>query len=191
MSFVAQGLVPCGRTGGAQGPALLLLSQKAVRLNNAGQLLCSPLYVWSGPEGGSSDPQISQMAQIQLQDSNSKIGTSYQPSAFSGQLIQNPKSEIGMVDIALPKGARADGRSGCGRRGGQARGLPLRPFLITECGIDLGLVGRGRKGWRSAGLSAEEYVRQLAWYNAELARDDYVIRSDCLWLRDVPGLVGL
>ncbi len=43
LSFVAQGLVPCRGTGGAQGPALLLISQQAVRLSNAAQLLCSML----------------------------------------------------------------------------------------------------------------------------------------------------
>ena len=51
----------------------------------------------------------------------------------------------------------------------------LPPFIITECGIDLGAIGKGSKGWRSSGSSAAEYVQQLAWYNKELSLDDYVL----------------
>jgi hypothetical protein len=53
------------------------------------------------------------------------------------------------------------------------RGLPL---LITECGLD-GLLERPDqpRGWRAryAGRP-ESYLRELAWYDAELGRDLYV-----------------
>ncbi|MEW6233131.1 MAG: twin-arginine translocation signal domain-containing protein [Chloroflexota bacterium] len=66
-------------------------------------------------------------------------------------------------------------------------GLRL-PLVITECGIDGGIRGRpgppGR-GWRdfveyweSQGMGSDgpgTYVGQLAWYDAELHKDDYVI----------------
>ena len=49
------------------------------------------------------------------------------------------------------------------------------PFIITECGIDLGAIGQGRRGWRSAGITARQYVDQLAWYDCQLSLDHYVI----------------
>ena len=51
----------------------------------------------------------------------------------------------------------------------------LPPFIITECGIDVGLIEQGRGGWRSSGNTAAQYVQQLAWYNKELSYDDYVL----------------
>ena len=55
------------------------------------------------------------------------------------------------------------------------RPASLPPFIITECGIDRGLFNEGRKGWKSSKISPAEYVKQLAWYNGELVKDDYVL----------------
>ena len=67
-------------------------------------------------------------------------------------------------------------------------GLDL-PLLITECGID-GTVGGSRPGpegqgwkhfvdyWAEQGMGTDgagNYVEQLAWYDSELAKDDYVV----------------
>ncbi len=60
-------------------------------------------------------------------------------------------------------------------------GLPAHlkdlPLLITECGLD-GLVEPGRppRGWRTLYRhEPAEYLRQLAWYDAELQKDPYVV----------------
>ncbi|MGB8647481.1 MAG: hypothetical protein WCF84_19770 [Anaerolineae bacterium] len=45
-----------------------------------------------------------------------------------------------------------------------------RPILITECGIDDGT----NHGWKTY-ASADSYISQLAWYDSELSKDDYVI----------------
>lgn len=57
-------------------------------------------------------------------------------------------------------------------------GLPAHlkrlPLLITECGLDSGIVpGHALRGWREASGS-EQYLEQLAWYDAELQKDAYV-----------------
>lgn len=49
----------------------------------------------------------------------------------------------------------------------------IPPLLITECGIDGGVINRGRTGWRTF-ASRPEYLGQLQWYDGELGRDDYV-----------------
>ena len=51
----------------------------------------------------------------------------------------------------------------------------LPPFIITELGIDVGLIGQGRGGWRVTKNTAAQYVQQLAWYNKEMSYDDYVL----------------
>jgi hypothetical protein len=57
--------------------------------------------------------------------------------------------------------------------------LPLVPNLkigITECGIDLGIIGKGG-GYRALpddGHLVEDYLSQLTWWDSELAKDDYV-----------------
>ena len=62
------------------------------------------------------------------------------------------------------------------------------PLVITECGID-GMVkghpgpqGRGWKDfvayWEEQGMGADgpgNYIEQLAWYDSELMKDDYVV----------------
>ena len=60
-------------------------------------------------------------------------------------------------------------------------GLPwhLRalPLLITECGLD-GLIEQGYppRGWQVLyGKDPDQYLEQLAWYDAELQKDAYVV----------------
>ncbi|MFA5053802.1 MAG: hypothetical protein WC565_07075 [Parcubacteria group bacterium] len=54
-------------------------------------------------------------------------------------------------------------------------GLRVPPVLIGETGIDLGIVGMGRKGWQKAkGLDWGEYRDELIAYDRELCEDDEV-----------------
>ena len=55
----------------------------------------------------------------------------------------------------------------------QATGFAVPPLLITELGIDGGVIGRPKQGWRSF-CSEEEYARQLAWYLGETRNDRLV-----------------
>lgn len=51
------------------------------------------------------------------------------------------------------------------------------PLLVTECGIDGGVIGASSAeaaGWRNY-ATAEEYAAQLTWYDGELAKDAYVL----------------
>lgn len=48
-------------------------------------------------------------------------------------------------------------------------GVKVPPVIIGEVGIDGSTVGRG--GWQDAGISEEEYIAQLDWYAAEIAKD--------------------
>ena len=51
----------------------------------------------------------------------------------------------------------------------------IPPLAITECGIDKLIAGE-IGGWQVVNNDPQWYVRdQLAWYDAELARDDYVV----------------
>ena len=60
----------------------------------------------------------------------------------------------------------------------QEAGYQTGPILITECGIDGGVVGRPKTGWKTfvpAGVNGEAWYReQLAWYKSELDKDAYV-----------------
>ena len=47
------------------------------------------------------------------------------------------------------------------------------PILIGECGIDGGVIGQPRKGWKTFATRGE-YWDQLRWYNRELERDPLV-----------------
>lgn len=49
-----------------------------------------------------------------------------------------------------------------------------RPVVITECGIDGGLIGQAQSGW-SKFTSEAGYLDSLKWYDVELQKDDYVI----------------
>ena len=48
------------------------------------------------------------------------------------------------------------------------------PLVITECGIDGGVIGQGQKGWKSY-TSVEGYMEQLRWYDSLLKQDSYVL----------------
>ncbi len=57
-----------------------------------------------------------------------------------------------------------------------AAGMVLPRMLIGETGIDLGIVGQGRKGWQKvSGLDWAGYFADLRWYEAELAKDSYIV----------------
>lgn len=49
----------------------------------------------------------------------------------------------------------------------------IPPLLITECGIDGGVIGRPGKGWKTF-TDRAGYMEQLAWYDNELQKDNYV-----------------
>lgn len=62
---------------------------------------------------------------------------------------------------------------------GQARGLTHPPIYITECGLDrTGGPDHGHFSWRTILQGNEEaYVEQLARYEQELRKDDYVVAA--------------
>lgn len=55
----------------------------------------------------------------------------------------------------------------------QAAGYNVPPIFIGELGIDGGTAGRPGVGWQGY-CSADEYVRQLRWYGAEIGKDGLV-----------------
>ena len=61
-------------------------------------------------------------------------------------------------------------------------GLPQLPLIISECGIDGGVVGRPREGWRKFGITPWQYMAQWEWYDEEMMKDWFVVGSaafDC------------
>ncbi len=55
--------------------------------------------------------------------------------------------------------------------------LKSMPLVITECGLD-GMIasGEGPRGWQFRhGLNPRRYLKELAWYDAELRKDPYVV----------------
>lgn len=60
-----------------------------------------------------------------------------------------------------------------------AAGVPIPNILITECGVDGGVwtprndPARPKVGYQGY-MSPDEYIANLAWYDGELSRDDYV-----------------
>jgi hypothetical protein len=59
----------------------------------------------------------------------------------------------------------------------RAANIRVPSLLITECGIDCGVLGSGEagKGWKTCGISREQYEQQLAWYNTEVCKDPDVL----------------
>ena len=55
-------------------------------------------------------------------------------------------------------------------------GLYWPPTIITECGIDGGVVGQPRTGWKTF-ASRDAYMDQLRWYDSELAKDREVLAA--------------
>jgi len=52
-------------------------------------------------------------------------------------------------------------------------GIRIPPVLITETGIDGGVISRPKTGWKTFG-DREHYQQSLRWYDEEISRDDYV-----------------
>ena len=58
----------------------------------------------------------------------------------------------------------------------KAAGVRVPPILIGECGVDLGIVGLGRKGWQKAPHADwGRYRDDLVWYDGELRKDPEVV----------------
>ncbi len=65
--------------------------------------------------------------------------------------------------------------------------LPMLPLIISECGVDGGVCGRPREGWREfgpQGMLAKKrgYMAQWDWYDDKMREDWYVVGSaafDC------------
>jgi hypothetical protein len=55
-------------------------------------------------------------------------------------------------------------------------GYRVPPLLITECGIDGGVLSppQPKTGWKTHARDAEDFMGQLSWYDRELCQDDYV-----------------
>lgn len=53
-------------------------------------------------------------------------------------------------------------------------GITLPPLVVTECGVDGGVIGQPKNGWRTYCGSEQKYMEQLAAFDAELAKDSYV-----------------
>ena len=69
------------------------------------------------------------------------------------------------------------------------------PLVITECGLDGGVMGEPGRGWRSY-QSAEAYMEQLKWYDSLLMEDSYVLGATIFsleipnwWDFDISGRV--
>ncbi len=56
-------------------------------------------------------------------------------------------------------------------------GITLPPLLLTECGVDGGVVAMPKRGWKTFCRSRQHYLEQLAMFDAELAKDDYVLAA--------------
>ena len=52
----------------------------------------------------------------------------------------------------------------------EAAGYQVPPIIIGECGIDGGVIGRPKTGWRTFCDQFSCYLDQLKWYSAELER---------------------
>lgn len=55
-------------------------------------------------------------------------------------------------------------------------GIQIPFILITECGIDGGVIGQPKRGWKTY-ATMDQYVQQLAWYESELRKDPYVLSA--------------
>ena len=63
-------------------------------------------------------------------------------------------------------------------------GIPIPDIFIGECGIDGGVRGEHKQGWRMY-ATEDEYLEQLAWYDEKLMEDPYimgaVVFTVCNW----------
>jgi len=65
--------------------------------------------------------------------------------------------------------------------------LPMLPFIISECGIDGGVCGRGKEGWRKFTF-AGHYMEQWKWMDAEWMKDWYIVGGCAFDCGPVPGM---
>lgn len=61
------------------------------------------------------------------------------------------------------------------RRYAAEAGIALPPLLITECGVDGGVVAQPKRGWKTFCGSRAIYMEQLRQFDAQLALDPYVL----------------
>ena len=54
-------------------------------------------------------------------------------------------------------------------------GFDPASLLISEMGIDGGVIGRARTGWRTHTDGEDEYMEQLAWADDRMIDDEYVV----------------
>lgn len=53
--------------------------------------------------------------------------------------------------------------------------LPQLGLIISECGIDGGVSGRPKEGWRKFGLTPQQYMEDWKWIDGEWRKDWYVV----------------
>jgi hypothetical protein len=63
------------------------------------------------------------------------------------------------------------------RRYAAEAGIALPPLLITECGVDGGVVGLPKRGWMTFCPSKSVYMEQLRQFDTGLAADPYVLAA--------------
>jgi hypothetical protein len=56
-----------------------------------------------------------------------------------------------------------------------AAGYQVPPILITELGLDGGVIGQPGKGWKTFAKDRQDYANQLYWYATECAKDGLVV----------------
>lgn len=61
------------------------------------------------------------------------------------------------------------------RRYATEAGITLPPLLITECGVDGGVVALPKRGWKTFAPTKGVYMEQLRQFDAGLAADPYVL----------------
>lgn len=61
------------------------------------------------------------------------------------------------------------------RRYASEAGIVLPPLLITECGVDGGVVSLPKRGWKTFAPTKAIYMEQLRQFDAGLAADPYVL----------------
>ena len=88
---------------------------------------------------------------------------------------------IGLHEYSAP--AMWDGASWYCLRYRQTFASMGKPLLITECGIDGGVISQPRKGWRTF-ATEQQCWEQAQWYEREMQRDDCV--EAAFWYGCVP-----
>jgi len=93
------------------------------------------------------------------------------------QVLHDNGHYIGLHEYSAPTMQTAQGAY-CLRYRNTVRewreaGYQVPRIFIGECGIDGGVVGRPKTGWKTFATEAE-YADQLRWYDAEITKDDDV-----------------